>query len=71
MTIIENSLNEDIRQESAGGLVVKALGQKLRDLGLSPSQHSPFPALNCPRENYLFIIFYILDNNGKVTEFSM
>ena len=36
-------------------LMVKALSQKLRDLGLSPSWHSPFPAIrNCSRENYLF-----------------
>ena len=33
--------------------MVKALGQKSRDLGLSPSWCSPFPAvLNCSRENY-------------------
>ena len=36
--------------------MVKALGWKLRDLGLSPSWHSPFPAIrNCSRENYLLI----------------
>ena len=33
-----------VRSESAGGLIVKALGWKSRDLGLSPSWHSPFPA---------------------------
>ena len=31
--------------KSAGGLKVKALGQTLRDLGLSPSQCLTFPAL--------------------------
>ena len=30
------------KSESAGGLMVKALGQKLRDLDSSPSQCSPF-----------------------------
>ena len=32
------------RSKSAGGLKVKALGQTLRDAGLSPAQHSSFPA---------------------------
>ena len=52
-----------MRSESASGLMVKALGWKLRDLGLSPSQCSPFPAIrNCSRENYLFNIQLYLHN---------
>ena len=43
-----------VRSESAGGLMVMALIQKSRDLGLSPSWCSPFPALNCS-EKILFI----------------
>ena len=44
--------------------MVKALSQKSRDLGLSPSRHSPFPAVrNCSRENYLFIIISNSRNN--------
>ena len=31
-----------MRNESAGGLKVKALGQTLRDAGSSPAQHSNF-----------------------------
>ena len=33
-----------MRSESAGGLMVKALSWNSRDLDLSPSWHSPFPA---------------------------
>ena len=45
-----------MRSESAGGLMVKALGRNSRDLGSSPSWHSPFPASKriALRENYLF-----------------
>ena len=43
-----------MRSESAGGLMVKALGQKSRDLGSSPSWHSPFPALKIALRKLLF-----------------
>ena len=57
-----------MRSESAGGLMVKTLSQKMRDLGLSPSQHSPFPALNCSRENYLFNSYKQFEKHcGKMT----
>ena len=41
--------------------MVKALSWKSRDLGSSPSQCSPFPAIrNCSRENnYLFKIYKV------------
>ena len=43
-----------VKSESAGGLMVKALGQKLRDLGSSPSQHSPFPASKIALEKIIY-----------------
>ena len=41
---------------SAGGLMVKALSWTPRDLGLSPSQHSTFPALNLLQEKIYLLM---------------
>ena len=48
-----------MRSKSAGGLMVKALGRKSRDLGSSPSRRSPFPASKIALEkiNYLITFF--------------
>ena len=39
--------------------MVKALGQKLRDLGSSPSWHSPFPATKIALEKIIYLIHNI------------
>ena len=46
------------RGSSAGGLKVKALAQKARDVGLSPAQHYTFHLYNSLLREKLFIKHY-------------
>ena len=45
-----------MRSKSAGGLMVKALGQNLRDLGLSPSQWLTFSCYKIALEKIIYLI---------------
>ena len=49
-----------MRSKSAGGLMVKALGQKSRDLGLSPSRHSNFSCYKIALEKIIYLNAVIL-----------
>ena len=42
------------RSESAGGVMVKVLGRKSRDLGSSPNRRSPFPATKIALEKIIY-----------------